>query len=77
MRIIATIPHPSIKISVFHMNDKFIVEMEAGAMKQTFKFNTEEVKGVEQLQQMLDEKFMYKALERFNEMFNELNRIKK
>jgi hypothetical protein len=76
MRIIGTIPHPSISISVFHMNDKFIVKMEAGPMEQTFKFREEEVKGVEDIKKMLDEEFMKKAVERFNEMFLELKRVK-
>ena len=76
MRIIGTIPHPSISISVFHMNDKFIVKMEAGPMEQTFKFREEEVKGVEDIKKMLDEEFMKKAVERFNEMFLEMKRVK-
>ncbi|HEY6161765.1 MAG TPA: hypothetical protein VI112_11090 [Bacteroidia bacterium] len=76
MRIIGTIPHPSISISVFHMNDKFIVKMEAGPMEQTIKFREDEVKGVEDIKSMLDEEFMKKALERFNEMFSEMKRVK-
>jgi hypothetical protein len=69
MRIIATIPHPSIRISVFHMNDKYIVKLEAGPMEQAFKFSAEEVKGPEHIEKILDAAFMQKALERFNEMF--------
>jgi hypothetical protein len=69
MRIIATIPHPSIRISVFHMNEKYIVKLEAGPMEQTFKFEQGEVKGTEHIQQILDSEFMKKALDRFNEMF--------
>ena len=69
MRIIATIPHPSIRISVFHMNDKYIVKLEAGPMEQAFKFSTEEVKGPEHIEKILDSEFMRKALDRFNEMY--------
>ena len=51
MRIIDTIPHPSITISIFQMNDKYQVKFEAGPMEQTFKFTTAEVKrnGVEKI----------------------------
>lgn len=69
MRVIATIPHPSIRISIFSMNDKYIVKLEAGPMEQTFKFTEDEVKGVEDIKKILDDEFMNKALERFNEMF--------
>jgi hypothetical protein len=69
MRVIATIPHPSIRISIFSMNDKYIVKLEAGPMEQTFKFTEEEVKGLEDIRKILDDEFMNKALERFNDMF--------
>lgn len=77
MRIIATIPHPDIRISVFHINDKYILEMEAGSMKQVFKFSTDEVSGVEEIQKMMNEDFLRKTMERFKEMFEEIKRVKK
>jgi hypothetical protein len=69
MRVIGSIPHPSIGITVFSMNDKFIVKLEAGPMEQIYKFSAEEVKGLSDVQAMLDEDFMKKAHERFNQMF--------
>ncbi len=69
MRIIATIPHPSIRISIFHMNEKFIVKLEAGPMEQVFKFSEGEVTGPEEIERIMDSDFIRKALERFNEMF--------
>jgi hypothetical protein len=69
MRILATIPHPSIRISIFHMNEKFIVKLEAGPMEQVFKFSQGEVSGPEQIEKILDATFIQKALDRFNEMF--------
>ena len=69
MRIIATIPHPDIHISVFQFNDKYIVKLEAGPMEQSFKFTTEEVNGAEDIRKLMDGEFMRKALERFKEMF--------
>lgn len=69
MRIIDSIPHPSISISIFQMNDKFIVKFEAGPMEQAFKFHTEEVKSVDNLKTIINENFIEKVRVRFNEMF--------
>lgn len=72
MRIIDSIPHPSISISIFQMNDKFIVKFEAGPMEQAFKFYTEDVKSVERLKAIVNEGFIEKVRARFNEMFLQL-----
>ena len=72
MRVVATIPHPSIGITVFSMNDKFIVKLEAGPMEQSFKFKTEEVKGIEDIKKIVDEEFIKKAIDRFNDMFMDM-----
>lgn len=70
MRVIATLQkHPKIATTIFQMNDKFIVKLEAGNMEQAFKFSTEEIKNLETLDKLLDEAFITKAIERFNEMF--------
>lgn len=69
MRIIDSIPHPSISISIFQMNDKFIVKFEAGPMEQAFKFHTEDVKSVDNLKKIINEIFIEKVRIRFNEMF--------
>ena len=72
MRIIDSIPHPSISISIFHMNDKYIVKFEAGPMEQAFKFFTEDVKSVERLKTIINEAFIEKVRARFNEMFMQM-----
>lgn len=69
MRIIDSIPHPSISISIFQMNDKFIVKFEAGPMEQAFKFYTEDVKSLEGLKKIINDDFIEKVRIRFNEMF--------
>ena len=69
MRIIDSIPHPSISISIFQMNDKFIVKFEAGPMEQAFKFYTDDVKSVERLKAIVNDGFIEKVRARFNEMF--------
>lgn len=69
MRIIDSIPHPSITISIFQMNDKYIVKFEAGPMEQAFKFYTEEIKSIENLKSKINPEFIEKVRVRFNEMF--------
>jgi len=69
MRIIDTIPHPSIQISIFQMNDKYLVKFEAAMMEQVFKFDTADIKGVDALKQIINADFIDVVRKRFNEMF--------
>ena len=72
MRIIDSIPHPSISISIFQMNDKYIVKFEAGPMEQAFKFYTEDVKSVDGLKKLINDNFIETVRLRFNEMFMQM-----
>ena len=76
MRIIDTIPHPSITISIFQMNEKFIVKFEAGPMEQAFKFENSEVKGLENLKKLITPDFIEAVRKRFNEMFLQIKNTK-
>ena len=76
MRIACTIPYPEIKITVFEMNQKYVIKMEAGPMEQTFKIGMDEVQGINGVEKLLDSVFMEKALQRFSEMFLELKAAK-
>jgi len=69
MRVIGNIPHPTITISIFSMNDKYQVRFEAGPMEQIFKLSHSEVNGVEGIHKLVDEEFLKKIMERFNEMY--------
>ena len=75
MRIIDSIPHYSMTISIFQMNDKYQVKFEAGPMEQIFKFFVEEVKGVENLKKLINEDFIEKTRLRFNEMFMQMKEL--
>lgn len=72
MRIVGNIPHPDMRITVFHMNEKFIVKFEAGPMEQVYKFDQEKFPGMEAIQQLVDATFVSNVLKRFNEMFLEM-----
>jgi len=72
MRIIDSIPHPSMTISIFQMNDKFILKFEAGPMEQAFKFHIEDVRSVEGLKALANEAFIETVRQRFNDMFMQM-----
>jgi hypothetical protein len=74
MRIIDSIPHESMTISIFQMNDKFQVRFEAGPMEQIFKFMVEDVKSVENLKKKINADFIEATRKRFNEMFTQMKR---
>ncbi|MGQ3012737.1 MAG: hypothetical protein ACT6QS_03470 [Flavobacteriales bacterium] len=74
MRIITTIPHPRIKISVFQMNGKFLLKMEAGPYEQTYKIYEEEITSIEHLERICNEDFMNTVIQRFESMMNDFEK---
>lgn len=69
MRVIAEMPHPDCKISIFSMNGKFIVKFEQGNLEQSYKIaEVDVVDGVNGVFQMLDDDFMSTVVERFKTM---------
>jgi len=75
MRIIENIPHPNITISIFQMNDKYLVKFEAGPMEQVFKFKTEEIGGLDALKKKIDKEFVEEVYQRFLAMKKQLAKI--
>ncbi|MBA3663184.1 MAG: hypothetical protein H0W61_03120 [Bacteroidetes bacterium] len=75
MRIIDSIPHESMTISIFHMNDKYMVKFEAGPMEQIFKFSSEEVQNVATLKTKITSDFIETTRKRFNDMFMQMREI--
>jgi hypothetical protein len=75
MRIIDQIPHESMTISIFQMNDKFTVRFEAGPMEQSFKFMIEDVKSPENLKKLITPEFIDSTRKRFNDMFLQLKSV--
>jgi hypothetical protein len=69
MRLVDTIPHPVFKISVFAMELYFYVEIEAGPMKQCYKYNKDIVPNIAKLKATMDDSFLKEAHENFNAMY--------
>jgi len=70
MRIIAELPHPECKISLFHMNQKYIVKFEQGTLEQSYKLSELDLSGggANEVFQILDEEFIATVVERFKTM---------
>lgn len=69
MRTIAEIPHPDCKITIFSMNQKFIIKFEQGNLEQTFKIAEINVTdGVNGVFQIIDDEFIQKIIAQFEEM---------
>lgn len=68
MRVIAEIPRPECRISIFSMNQKFIIKFEQGVLEQTFKVSEMDIPDLETLKQLVDEDFIGKVIKRFEEM---------
>jgi hypothetical protein len=75
VRIIDSIPHQRMTISIFQMNDKYLVKFEAGPMEQVFKFSVEEVRSLEKLKELVNENFIEKTYLRFNDMFMQMKNL--
>jgi hypothetical protein len=69
MRLVDTIPHPKMAISIFQLNNKLILKFEAGGMEQSFKFSEDEIKSADDLKVLVTEEFIGKVIARFNDMF--------
>lgn len=69
MRTVAELPHPEFKITIFSMNQKFVIKFEQGTLEQVYKIaETDIIGGVNGVFQLLDEPFTQTVSARFNEM---------
>lgn len=69
MRTIAELPHPDCKITIFAMNQKFIVKFEQGSQEQTYKISELDVTdGVNGVFQLIDDDFIAHVLSLFKIM---------
>lgn len=70
MRIIAELPHPQCKISIFNMNQKYIIKFEQGTLEQSYKLSELDLSGggVNEIFQIIDEAFIATVIERFKIM---------
>jgi hypothetical protein len=75
MRIIGSIPHPQFRVVVYELEKHIYVEMEAGPMKQGFKWPKSKVNGLSAARAIMDEAFYESVRQRFDEMYSEMKRL--
>lgn len=70
MRVIAELPHPDCKITLFSMNQKYIIKFEQGTLEQSYKLSELDLTGggANEIFQILDEAFIATVVERFKIM---------
>ena len=69
MRVIAELPHPDCKISIFSMNMKYIIKFEQGTLEQTYKLAEMDIlNGIDGVFEILDEAFITAVVARFASM---------
>jgi len=70
MRIIGTIPHPALKISVFKMDGRVSVKFENAGFEQTFKLGADErFSDLAAVQAWVDALLLESVLERMGDMY--------
>lgn len=73
MRVVAEIPHPECKISIFFWNQRYLIKFERGACEQTYKVGELDVANLEDLKsRLIESDFITKAVARFEGMHEDL-----
>lgn len=68
MRLVANIPHPRVRIAIMSYMDKWLIEVEGGAYKQTYKISHEHIPSVEDVKKLVTEELIENTISRFNGM---------
>jgi len=72
MRIIAELPHPDFKITVFQWNNRYLIKIEQGYLEQTYKIDQFELDESD-IKKVLDQDFLSQVTERFAQMHKSLS----
>lgn len=75
MRLVADIPHPHVKITLFSWNGKYLLKLERGPYEQTYKVNELDVSGDEEVKAMLTEEFLANVAAIFKQMHENLQMV--
>lgn len=72
MRVVAELPRPDCKITIFSMNGKYIIKFEKGSFEQTYKLaEMDLLDGLDGVFQLLDEEFITTVVARFDQMLSD------
>jgi len=76
MRIVGEIPHPTLKITIFNWNNRYLIKLEAGSFEQTFKVSEFDITSEDELKKLVDNEFLQEAEARFHDMAQSLSKSK-
>ncbi|HET6243346.1 MAG: hypothetical protein H0V01_11270 [Bacteroidetes bacterium] len=65
MRVVDEIPHELFKITVFSWNAKYIIKFELDNFEQSYKISENDVSGIEELKNSVNETFLDEVFEHF------------
>jgi len=65
MRVVAEIPHPRFKITIFNWNAKYLIKVEIDKYEQVYKIGEGDVNGLDAVKAMIDQAFLKRCMERF------------
>ncbi len=69
MRVVAELPHPDCKITIFSMNNKYIIKFEQGTIEQTYKLAEMDIlNGIDGVFEIIDEAFIQSVVANFKLM---------
>ncbi len=69
MRVIATIPHTEMRISIFGMNHKYILKLEWGPLEQSYKWDEYDFQNLEEfINRVQTSDLLSISLDRFKQM---------
>ena len=75
MRVIGEIDHPEMKITIFYMNQKYLVKFEKNGLEQTYKISEFDylIQSLEELKIAISENFAHRVSLLFAEMDKSLS----
>jgi hypothetical protein len=75
MRVIGEIPNNEMKITLFYMNQKYLIKFEKNGMEQTYKVSEFDyiIQSVEEVKKAVSQDFIHRVLRIFDEMQKNLS----
>ncbi len=73
MRVVAEIPHPLCKISIFQWNNRYLIKIESDMLEQTYKIDQMDISSEAELLRIIDEHFIHSCMKQFTEMARNLH----
>ncbi|KPM49589.1 hypothetical protein [Jiulongibacter sediminis] len=75
MRFVKEIPNTYCKTSLYVFNGKYIIKFEAGLLEQVFKVSEMDVTGEQEVEEMLNDMFYARVIQRFKDMAEDFGKL--